>query len=809
MNILSNLRSGMRILIRHPAFALTAIVVLGLGIGANTLVFTFAEAVLLRPLPYPDPDQLVWISEGASLKKAEYALAPDFLTWRARASSFSRMAGFAERFRNFVGPDNPEQILSAEVSSDFLSVLRMHSLTGRDFFDTDDQPGKNDVAILTLGFCTRHFASARDCLGKAIKLDDQLYEVIGVLPDHFHFPEPLEVEVLTPLALASAQTTRELSAKAGVRRIKVIARLRPEVTLAQAQAEVNVVQQRINQTSPQFEDAQEAKLSLLHEHLTAGISQAALALWGAVSLLWVLGCLNVGSLLFALMISRRTEMAVRMGLGASRLSLFKQVLAENAALTLFGCVLSFCLTFWGHRFIVSILPQKVFGILGLELNVRIMAFVVITFLLTVLFVSLMAVWALPSQNIAGLLNSTGANVIGALKVQRVLNVILVGELAVAVVLLVGAGLMIRSFWALRYRDLGFQPERLLSFRVGLSPMRYPENDQQTIFFEHLLQRLATLPAVEGVGLCSSAPPVPVGTMFRLSTQDENSSEPKLGGMVRVQAVNSDYFRILRISPIEGELFSDRELADGPPVVIINKALARQQLTGEYVVGRKIRLGGPKAPWVTIVGVVEDFKNAGLSAEPQPEVYRPYRQFALFGSTYVLVKSATADPLGLVPPIRREVLTLDREQPLAEIQTLDQRLTYSVSQQRFVMALLVGFAVLALLLAVVGVYGITSHVSQQRAREIAIRMALGAQKRQVIWMIVREGLLLSLLGSALGIAGARSASHFLASMFYGVAPSDPYTFLIVLLALTSTTVLTCYLTAYRVTEVQPLEVLRYE
>lgn len=809
MGKLSNFRGGIRILVRHPAFAVTAILVLGLGIGINTLVFSIAEAVLLRPLPYPSPSQLVWISQGVSPDKTEYALAPDFLVWRSQTSSFSHVAGFAERFRNFVGRGEPERVLSAEVSSEFLSLLGTQSIAGRDFFATDDRSGSDRVAILTHGFCMRQFAAARSCLGQAIKLDDESFEVIGVLPDHFRFPEPLDVKVLTPLALSSDQASRELSMKTGVRHIKVIARLRPGVTLAQAQAEVDVVQHGIVQTSIQFQDAQEAKLRSLHEHLTAGISQTALALWGAVSLLWALGCLNVGSLLFALIISRRTEMAVRISLGASRLSLLKQVLAESAVLTLFGSIVGLCIAFWGRGFVVSIIPERVFGILDLEVNLRILLFVVITFLLTVLFVSLIAVWALPSQNTASLLKSSGANVIGSLKMRRILNVIQVGELALAVMLLVGAGLMVRSFWALRYRDLGFRPEQILTFRADLAPSRYTENSQQIAFFESLLQRVSTLPGVDGVALCSSAPPVPAGGMFRFSVEDQYSSRPRMGEMVRVQSVNSDYFRVLRVPLIAGKMFSDREMAGGPHVVIVNRALTRQYLMDEQVVGRKIQLGGPKAPWQTIVGVVENFKNVGLAAGPEPEVYRPYRQFPLFGSAYLLVRSSTANPLGLISPIRREVLTLDRELPIAEVQTLDERLTASIAQQRFVMSLLVGFATLALLLAVVGVYGITSHVSQQRTREIAIRMALGAQKRQVIWMIVREGLLLSLFGAALGIAGARAASHFLSSMFYGVAPSDPYTFVIVLISLISTTVCACYLTARRVTKVEPLEILRYE
>ena len=802
---LSSLRSGLRLLRRSPAFAATVILVLGLGIGVNTLVFTVTDAVLLRPLPYPNPDQLVWINQGVSPAKTEYALAPDFVVWRSQMQSFSHVTAFSERFRNLSGRGYPEQILSAAVSAEFLSLLETPPIAGRDFLASDDQPGGERVAILSHAFCKRRFGDVGQCVGASIRLDDQSVEVIGVLPENFRYPQPVEVEVLTPLALSPEQASRESSMSVGVQQIKVIARLRPGTSLAQAQAELSVVQQRIVDANPLFQRNQEAKLSPLHEHLTADISQASLVLLAAVSLLWVLGCLNVGSLLFARIISRRSEMAVRISLGANRRRLFRQVLAENAVLTFFGSVLSLLITYWGHRFIVSIFPQQVFRISEVELSPGIVAFVITSFALTVLIVSLIAERALPAQNAVDLLKSGSSNVIGSLKIRRVLNVLVVCELALAVVLLVEAGLMIRSFWALRYRDLGFRPEQLLTLRVDLTESRYSSTTDQRNFFENLLQRVGALPGVDEVALCSSAPPVPVGGMLRLSVEGAHSAP---GTMVRVQAVNTEYFRVLGIPLSKGEMFMDQGQGS-PAVVIINRALARQHLDEDNAVGKKIRLGGSLAPWLTVIGIVEDFKNVGLAAEPEPEAYRPYQQFPLLGSSYVLVRSSTSDPLMLLPAIRREVATLDSEQPLAEIKTMDQRLTASVGQQRFVMSMLVCFAALALSLAVVGVYGIMSYVSQQRTREIAIRMALGAQQNEVIWMMVREGLLLGLLGAALGIASARAASHFLSSMFYGVAPSDPYTFLIVLISLVFTTVCACYFTARRVAKVEPLKILRYE
>lgn len=444
----SNLRGGLRLLRRSPAFAATVILVLGLGIGVNTLVFTVTDAVLLRPLPYPNPNQLVWISQGISPAKTEYALAPDFVVWRSQMQSFSHASAFSERFRNLSGRGYAEQILSAAVSAEFLSVLQIPPIAGRDFLASDEQPGSERVAILSHGFCKRRFGEVGQCVGATIRLNDQSFEVIGVLPDNFRFPEPVEVEVLTPLALGPEQESRKSSMSVGMQQIKVIARLRPDTSLAQAQAELNVVQQRIVQAYPEFQENQDAKLSPLHEHLTANISRAALVLLAAVSLLWVLGCLNVGSLLFARLIARRAEMAVRISLGASRRRLFRQVLTENAVLTFFGSVLSLLITYWGHRFIVSIFPQQVFRIGDVEISPGIVAFVITSFALTVLIVSLLAARALPAQNAADLLKSGSGHVIGSFAIRRVLNVIVICELALAVVLLIEAGLMIRSFWAL-------------------------------------------------------------------------------------------------------------------------------------------------------------------------------------------------------------------------------------------------------------------------------------------------------------------------------------------------------------------------
>ncbi|HEX8117912.1 MAG TPA: ABC transporter permease, partial [Pyrinomonadaceae bacterium] len=409
----------------------------------------------------------------------------------------------------------------------------------------------------------------------------------------------------------------------------------------------------------------------------------------AVGLLWALGCLNIGSLLFARTISRRAEMAVRISIGAGRARLFGQMLAENAVLAFCGCVASVFVTLWGHRLVTSIIPWKVFAGAELELNARVALLITLSFVLTALLISAMSLWALPEQNIADILKSGGGSVIGSFKLRRVMNGVVVCEIALAVVLLACAGLMVRSFWALRYRDLGFRPERILTLRVDLAPSTYTGRARQAAFFEELGRRVNALPGVESVGLCSSAPPTPVGGMFRLTAQGQPAASA-LPLMARVQVVNSDFFRVLRVPFVEGRAFAERAQAGDAPEVVVNRTLRDEYLTEGAAVGRKIRLGGPKSPWVTVVGVAEDFKNVGLGDAPEPEVYYPYQQFPSVEAMYLLVRSSSVEPSSLTSSVRREVWAIDREQPLAEVQTLDQRLTSSVAHPRFVMALLVGF-----------------------------------------------------------------------------------------------------------------------
>ncbi len=805
MQLWSDVKYALRVLVKKPSFSALAILALASGIGVNILVFSVIDAVLLRPLPYPDPERLVWISQGVSLTNAEYALAPDFAVWRQQTQSFSHAAAFSEQYRSLTGGNEPERILTAEVSSEFLSVLKTPPAPGRDFLNEEDQSGRNKVAIITDGFRLRRFGD-RNCIGEIIRLDDEPFEIVGVLPPSFRFPAPSGVELLTPIALGEDQSTRERAMQNGIRQIKVVARLNPSVTLETAQSEIQSIQQGIVQAHPDFQEGREARLRRLHDYLSANVSRTSLVLMGAIAFLWLLGCLNVGNLLLARTLSRRTEMAVRISLGAGRLRVLKQILTENAVLTVIGCAAGLLIAYWGRSFLTLILPRKIFGIADIGVDARIALFTIISFALTTLLVSLLAAIALPSQNVADFLKTGAASVIGSMRLKRTLNTIVIGELALAVILLVGAGLLMRSFWALRYGDIGFSADQVLTIHLDLADSRYPDSDKQAAFFESLMERVIRLPGVETTAICSSAPPTPVAASFRVTIEGQPATDQMQ--MARPQAVSHDYFRAMRIPLVEGETFSESAGAEASRVVVVNRAFARKFLPDERAIGARIKLGGSRAPWREVIGVVEDFRNVGLGVEAEPEVYCPFRQFPLLASMDFIVRTSS-DPLSLASAVRSEIWAMDGDQTVAETQTLNERLTASVSQPRFTMFLLGAFAALALLLAAVGIYSVMSYAGQQRTREIAIRLALGSQRSQVVLMMVKEGLLLSLAGAIIGTAGAMVSSRLLSNMLYEVAPSDPYTFIIVLALLFFTAMCGCFFPAYRAARVDPIRTLRYE
>ena len=803
----NNVSYGVRVLVRNPGFAAMAIVVLGLGVGVNLLVFSVVDAILLRPLPYPKANGLVWMSQGVSPTNREYVLAPDFVAWRMQTHSFEGMAAFSQQNRNLQSRGEPERILTAQVSADFFKVLGIQPVLGRDFRAEEDRPGGRRVAIVTHGLWLRRVGEDAPAVEQTIKLDDELVEVIGVLPKGFHFPEPLDVEIVTPLALGADQASREAGMQNGMMSINVIARLKPGVTLNQAQSEMDSVQQGIVEAYPRFQDGKRVLLQPLQEHLVSNVRRATLVLLGAVAFLSLLSCLNIGSVLLAKTISRRSELAVRTALGASRRRVLMQLFIENALITLLACVFGVFFALLGRSVLILMIPKAVFGIENINVHVRILGFMVISFVVITLLISLISVRAFAFHNVVEPLKSGAIGVIGSARARRVLSSIVVGELAIAVVLLVCAGLLVRSFWVLRYGSMSYSTERVLTLKIDLTPSRYPDHHRQSSFFESLLERLSSLAGVESVALCSSAPPTPVTSSFLVSVEPPVSS-PATPQMAKAQGVSSEYFRALHIPILDGEMFSDSVGEGTPMVAVVNRAFIQKYFEDGNGLGRRIRLGGSRAPWLNVIGVVEDFKNAGLAGDPEPEVYRPYRQFPFLGSLNVVIKTSMENPLTIVPAVRQETWALDPEQPLAEVQTLDERLTASVAHPRFTMSLLIGFALLALILAGAGVYGVMSYSSQQRRREIAIRLVLGAEPKHVIWMIVREGLMMSVLGVSIGLVSALAASRLLASLLYGITPSDPYAFMATLILLMLAAISGCYLPASRATRVEASDVLRY-
>ena len=801
---------GTRAFIRNPSFGVSAVLTLGFGIGAGIFVFSIVHAVLLRPLPYSDPNQLVWVTQGvSSFTNEEFVLAPDFTVWRSEAESFSHMAAFSYNHRNLSGGGQPERILTAEVSTEFLPLLRVYPSLGRSFLAEEGRVDNDGVAILTHSLWVKRFDKSRTCIGQLITLDDRTFQVVGILPNNFRFPLPVDVEILIPLALNDSQATRESASKDGIVNVSAIARLKPNVSIRQAQAELSLIHQQIVQEYPRFEDGKKVVLEPLHEHMVANVRLTLLLLFGAVGLVWLLSCLNVGGLVLVRSVSRQVEIAIRIALGASRTRLLSQVLTENIVLTFFGFVVGLLFTVLGHRFLVVFIPKGILTANNFQIDAGVLGFAVVISLFTALIVSIATIQMSSHQSIANALTSGARSVTSSRGLRTILRAVSVGQLVLAFMILISAGLMLQSFWVLRYGDVGFRSDQILVLEMNLTPTKYRERVDLVSFFEGLEQRVSVLPGVDGVALCGSAPPITMNAWFRVFIEGRPVS-PSDPAMVAInQPVSTDYFRVMGIPLSEGRFFSIRDHEQSTRVVIVNDAFAKRYLDGEQVLGTRIRLGGSRSRLLTIIGVVGELRNVGLGAEPEPEVYRPYRQFPWLHNLNLVLRTSSPAPVDLSRTIEREIWALDPEQPITQVETMNQRLTASVGQPRLTLLLLAGFGGAALILAMLGVYTVTSFTTLQRIREIGIHIALGAQKGQVIWMVVKDGLLLSSIGIVLGTAGALATTRLLSTLLFGVTPFNPSTYLVVAGLLAFIVTGASYFPARRVTNLDPMSNLRHE
>jgi putative ABC transport system permease protein len=794
---------------KHPAFTAIAIITLALGIGANTAIFSVVNAVLLKALPVAEPDRLVMVYE-ANLARGfnQSTVAPgNYLTWKAQQTVFEEIGAFGAQSFTLAGNDGAEMLEGARVSANIFGLLRVAPSHGRAFTNEEDRPGGERVVILSHGLWRRRFGGAQDVVGQSITLDDKPYAIVGVMPEGFDFPSG-DTDLWAPAAL---DAERGLDGMTG-RILQVIARLKPQATIEQAHAEMGVITQRMAQANPGFNAGLSANIVPLREVVVSGWRRILLILFGVVACVLLISCANVANLLLARAATRTRETAIRLAMGASRLRIVRLLLTESLLLAGAGGLIGLLIGWWGVDALVALSPFDQLR----ESEVRIDANVAwFTFALT-FFTGLLFGLAPALKSSKPDLNKslkTGGR--GATAGAGLRSALVVSEIALSVVLLAGAGLMIRSFLRLQSVDSGFDPRNLLTLRLVLPEARYPDAHQVTSFYQRLTERLGSLPGVESVAATHALPLGGISNVrpFTVEGRPRQGKAPD----VQYRMVSPDYFRTMKIALIRGRDFTKQDEWQAAGVVIINQAFLRRYFPDEDPVGKRITLGGYDDQLGEIVGVVGDVRHLWAGAEAEPEMYWAYSQAWLARSptlsnkrrSLTLALRTSGDPQSLIQDVRREVTAMDKALPVSGVRTMEERMGDSQAGRRFNTLLLSLFAALALILAVVGLYGVISYTVSEGAREIGVRMALGAQTGDVLRLVIGRGMGLTLAGVAIGLLASFGLTRLMKDMLFGVGPTDPLTFVAIAVLLTLAALTACYIPARRATKVDPMVALRCE
>jgi putative ABC transport system permease protein len=793
--LLQDLRFGLRLLLRQPAFTLLVVLTLALGIGANTSIFSVVNGVLLSPLPYPAPERLVAVWGHHPDIGRESASLPDFLDWREGARSFEQLAAWFPTLYNVTGEGEPERVVGVRTTANFFQTLGISPARGRAFDRGEDREGKTTVVVLSHGFWKRRMGEDPAALGRTLTLNGVPHTVIGIAPESFRFNPDAEMWVPLPMDTQSNRRSDFL---------RVIGRLAPSATVEQAQEELRAVMRRLAEQYPDTNARWTVEAVSLHEDLVGESRPALLIFMGAVGLVLLIACANVANLMLARSARRQRELAVRAALGASRLRLVRQMLTESILLALMGGGLGLLLAVWGIDGLRAAGLDLVPGQTEIGIDEQVLAFTVGLSLVTGVLFGLAPALRLPGSNLDDTLRAGARGLTGGMGLRQLRGLLVLGEVALALVLLVGAALLLRSFDRLQRVDTGFEPEGVLTLRLLLPASKYPGDPQLAAFYEQLTERVAALPGVEAAGIINAVP-LASGTPYNTFTIQGRAPDPNAVEDAETFSVSPGYFRSLGIPLRSGRLLESQDGASAQPVALINETMARRFWAGRDPLGARVSLDATN--WFTVVGIVGDVRNAALQKEPHAQLYFPASQLprrAMF-----LAVRTTGEPMGLVGSLRREVSTLDPDLPLADIATMEQRLGRAAAKPRVNVLLLGGFAAVALLLAGIGIYGVISQMVVQRTREIGIRMALGARQRDVLRLMILQGMTPALVGIALGLAVAWASSRLMAKLLYGVSATDPVSFFTVPIFLAAVAFLAAWLPARRARRVDPTEALRQE
>lgn len=807
--LLKDIRYGVRGLIKRPGFTVIALITLALGIGANTAIFSVINAVLLRPLQFKDPEQLVIVWEDATFAGfPKNTPAPaNYFDWKNQNQSFSDMAACAEVSFNITGDGEPERAMAFTVTSNFFPLFGVQPLLGRSFLPEEDQPGANKVVVLSHSLWQSRYGGDRQIVNRGILLNGEKHTVVGVMPASFQFMEK-EVRLWVPIAF-----TPEGAANRGGHYLKVVARLKPDVPVSQAQADMNAVMGRIAKDHPRqtFDGKLGAIVMPMREQLVGETRSSLVVLLVAVACVLLIACANVAGLLLARAVSRRREIALRVALGASRLRIVRQLLTESLLLATVAGVLGSLLAYWSFTFLQGLVPSEMALLTSLNLDTRILAFTLLISIVTGIIFGLMP--ALQSANI-DLNDALKQSSTRATSTGRLRNALIVSEVALSIVLLVGAGLLIQTLFQLFRQYAVLEPEKVLTMRTVLPRDKYKEASQRNNYYQQVLERVERLPGVVSAGYVTSVPLLWKGGTSGFYPDGIKAPIPGMAYDANHRQVSADYLKTMNVPLLAGRYFDNRDNENSMPVAIINETMARQYWPGENALGRRFKLGDPDEPGKLskeIVGIVADVRQMGIDEPVKAEMYFPHQQITdWFGYTpRDLAIRTTGDTTSLVGSVRQVIREVDPNQPVSNVATMAEVLGEEAAQRRMGMIMLVAFAALALLLASLGIYGVLAYFVTQHTNEIGVRLALGATPRRILFLVLKKGMGLTLVGMAIGIAASFALTRWMSSLLFGVKAADPLTFVVVPLLLGAVALVACAIPARRATKVDPMVALRYE
>jgi putative ABC transport system permease protein len=802
-SLATDVRYALRGLAQKPGFTIAVILTLALGIGANTAIFSVVNAVVLRPLPFAEPEHLVWLWDTQPQLPTAPASLPDFLDWKEQNRSFEYLAAFLSGNTFLNTGDGTRDTPVGVVTPEMFALFRVRPILGRTFTAEETLPGRSRVAVLSHGLWQSLFGSDPNVLGRTIELSGTPHTVIGVMPAGFSFPN--QAELWRPLLIDPNRLDR------GPHYLRILGRLKPGVTLPQAQGEMSAIAARLAQQDPEKIAGHGVKLELLRDVLVGDIASALFILLGAVGFVLLIACANVANLLLSRVGARQKEIAVRAALGASRLRLVRQMLTESILLAVAGGAAGLMIALVGVKWLVSFGPDTLPRVREIAVDPGMTGFTLLISVVTGVLFGLVPALQISRSAFADALKESGRTSAG-LHRSRLRSALVISEVALSLVLLIGAGLMIRSFAKLNQIDPGFNPSRLLTLRVTLLPNKYREDERVAQFYAQLLEGAATTPGIVSVGAISYLPVTGGITNDYFTIEGRPPVAKEAQPIAEYRVVTPHYFEAMGIPPLAGRDVAETDTKQTPNVVVINDAFARQHFAGENPLGQRIKLQGQQRDPLLIVGVVGNVRNGGLDEQPTPEVYVPFLQDPLsqtYQRSMTIIARTKSEPSAVAGSLRVALTTLDKSLPVYAVKSMTEHLHETLTRRRFNLILLSIFGSVALALAAIGIYGVISYGINQRTHEIGIRLALGANRYDVLKLVVKQGMMLTLSGVALGLFAAWGLTRLIKTLLFDVSVTDPLTFIVIALLLAFVALLACSIPARRAMKVDPMIALRYE